>query len=42
VTYRKSFWRSGRNSDMQKHPLIENQGLISYGSLVLRKWIKSR
>jgi hypothetical protein len=29
VIYGKSFWRSGRNGDMQKHSLIENQGLIS-------------
>ena len=29
VIYGKSFWRSGRNGDMQNHSLIENQGLIS-------------
>ena len=41
VIYETSFWRSIRNRDIQKLPLLENQEFMSYGSSVLRAWIKS-
>jgi hypothetical protein len=41
VIYETSFWRSIRNRDIQKLPLLENQEFMSDGSSVLRAWIKS-
>jgi hypothetical protein len=41
VAWRKNFWRSGKNSDMQKSLRSENQVLMSHGFSMLGKWIKS-